>query len=499
MTTVRWLLAQRRLHLTLRGGSVGLDRHVDCVMTSELTEPGEWLSGDEVLLTTGLRLGDPTIWRDYLERLDAVGVAAVGVGVGFEFDTVPADMASIADDLGLPLFEVPLPVPFSAITRAVLDQIAAQRSSRLLAATKAQPKMTRAAASGGSTAVVRELADAVGQNVVLLDTGLAVVAGAPGPTSSADLNRLRDLVIRDPTSAAAVTVTDSATIAVSRVGSGGRTFGHLGTVGRTALDDVARMLVGHAISLLAIEHAKPRQLRRDLVELHTDTLASALDDPTERVGVQRILARAADPSGRVRALALRFGDDDAATRGQRLLVDELDGRWHAVFVHRDGPELVVLLRGDDSVELAATLFAVVNSAGPVGGGVGAVTDVRDVADAVRQARLACRTAAVGQLADLHGTRSLLTVDAVRRALADAHTQLLAPVLNHDDEHGTELRETLLAYLEANGNWGVAAAARGVHRHTLRHRVERIEDLLDVDLTDARVRAELLLMLLGAQE
>ncbi|MDY6808588.1 MAG: PucR family transcriptional regulator ligand-binding domain-containing protein [Actinomycetota bacterium] len=498
MTTVRWLLAQRRLCLVLRGGAAGLDRRVDCVVTSELLDAGAWLFGDEVLLTTGLRLGDPATWRDYLEHLDAVGVAAVGVGVGFEFDAVPSEMASVADELGLPLFEVPLPVPFSAITRAVLDQIAAQRSSRLMAATKAQPKMTRAAASGGSVAVVRELADAVGQSVVLLDTGLAVVASAPGAAASADLNRLRDLVNRDPASAAAVTVTGDATITVSRVGSGGRTFGHLGTVGRSALDDVARMLVGHAISLLALDHAKPRQLRRDQVELNADALAAALDDPAEPTGVHRILARAADPSGRVRALALRFGDDDAAGRGQRLLVDELDDRWHAVFAHRAGPELVVLLRGDDSVELAATLFAVVRSAGPVGGGVGSVTDVREVADAVRQARLACRSAPAGQLADLHGARSLLTVDPVRRALADAHTELLAPLLAHDADHGTELQGSLLAFLEANGNWGVAAAAQGVHRHTLRHRIERIEDLLDVDLADARIRAELLLMLLGAQ-
>ena len=64
MTTVRWLLAQRRLRLTLRGGVAGLDRHVDCVMTSELTQPGEWLSGDEVLLTTGLRLGRGQASRD---------------------------------------------------------------------------------------------------------------------------------------------------------------------------------------------------------------------------------------------------------------------------------------------------------------------------------------------------------------------------------------------------------------------------------------------------
>ena len=42
----------------------------------------------------------------------------------------------------------------------------------------------------------------------------------------------------------------------------------------------------------------------------------------------------------------------------------------------------------------------------------------------------------------------------------------------------------------------AASALGVHRHTLRGRIERVEDMLAVDLSDARTRAELLLTLLS---
>ncbi|AZG48012.1 PucR family transcriptional regulator [Gordonia insulae] len=503
MTTVRWLLAQRRLQLALRGGATGLDRRMDCAVSSELVNAGEWLSGGEVLLTTGLRLdaradADADVRIGFLRHLDEVGVAAVGLGVGFGFDEVPADMVAAADELGLPLFEVPLPIPFSAITRAVLEQIAAQRSSRLVAATKAQPRMTRAAASGGSAALVRELAEAVDQNVVLLDTGLAVVATAPRTIPAADLNRIRDLVVRDPASAGAVWMTGDATMTVARVGSGGRTFGHLGVVGPTALDDVARMLVGHAISLLAIEHAKPRQVARDVVDLHDDALALVIDGAgAAGPGLHRILGRAGDRSGRVRAVVFSFADAEAATQGRRRLVDELEHRWRPVFAHRDGSDLIALLRGDDHVDFVTGLLTMLNTTGPVSGGIGPAMQLREVGESVRQARLACRSSAIGQIVDLHGSRSLLAMDPVRRALTDAFGQRLAPVLDHDEEHGTDLRASLLAFLEANGNWGVAASAQGIHRHTLRHRIERIEDMLQVDLSDARTRAELLLMLLGA--
>ena len=498
MTTVRWLMAQRRLALALRSGAAGLDRTLDCAVSSELVNAHEWLSGGEVLLTTGLRLpADPDARRAYVTNLADVGVAAIGFGVGLGLDAVPEEMIDAAERVGLPLFEVPLEIPFSAIARTVLDQIAAQRSSRLVAATRAQPRMTRAAAAGGSAAVVTELAEAVGQSVVLLDNALDVVAAAPRTASSTDLGRIRELVIRDPASAGAVWVTDDATMTVTRVGAAGATFGHLGVIGSEALDDVARMLLGHAVSLLAIERAKPRQVRRDVTELHADTLAAALSGTVRGDGIRRILTRGADRSGRIRLAVFAFPDDHGAATGARQLTELLEQRWREVFVHQDGTDVSVMLRGNDSTDVVTGLLTMMNAHGPVAGGVGPAVELDALEESARQARLACRSAAVGQLVDLAANRSLLTVDPVRQALGDLYPYRLAPLLDHDRDHGTDLRATLLAFLEANGNWGVAANSQGVHRHTLRHRIERIEDLLRVDLADARTRAELLLIMLGA--
>ena len=62
----------------------------------------------------------------------------------------------------------------------------------------------------------------------------------------------------------------------------------------------------------------------------------------------------------------------------------------------------------------------------------------------------------------------------------------------------ERRETLLpsleAFVEASGRWNDAAESLGVHRHTLRHRIRRIERLTGRDLDSARDRVELWLAL-----
>lgn len=497
MTTVRWLMAQRRLELSLRAGADGLDRDLDCAVSSELVATADWLQGGEVLLTTGLRLDadDEAAQHEFVRSLDAVGAAAIGFGVGLGFDEVPAGLLAAADEVGLPLFEVPLAIPFSAITRAVLDQIAAQRSARLVSATRAQPRMTRAATASGAKGLLRELADAVGQRVTLLDAGHAPVAYAPGPATPTELDQLRGVVMRDPASAGAVRVTDDSVLTVARVGSGTTTFGHLGVIGSSPLDDVGRMLIGHAVSLLVIEYAKPQQVRRDVGELQGEVLALAMD---RHMGERsrEILLRAADPHGRVRAVVFRFESADGARDGARRLAVEFEHRWRPVFVHRRDDEVVGLIRGDDHVQFATGLLGMLSSTAAVRGGLGPAVVVDDLADSVRQARLSCRSAAAGQLLDLYDLRSLLASDTVREVLRDSYTERITPLVAFDAANAGHLQESLLAYLEANGNWGVAASALGVHRHTLRGRIERIEDMLAVDLADARTRAELLLTLLS---
>ena len=57
-----------------------------------------------------------------------------------------------------------------------------------------------------------------------------------------------------------------------------------------------------------------------------------------------------------------------------------------------------------------------------------------------------------------------------------------------------LLETLAAFIESNGRAGDAAERLGVHRHTMRHRLRRIEAATGRDLTSARDRLELWLAL-----
>ncbi|KPC82992.1 PucR family transcriptional regulator, partial [Streptomyces sp. NRRL WC-3753] len=85
---------------------------------------------------------------------------------------------------------------------------------------------------------------------------------------------------------------------------------------------------------------------------------------------------------------------------------------------------------------------------------------------------------------------LLSDDAVR-AFADG---LLRALREHDATGRGDLVASLRAWLSRHGQWDAAAAELGVHRHTLRYRMRRVEEILGRSLDDPDVRMELWLAL-----
>ncbi len=75
-------------------------------------------------------------------------------------------------------------------------------------------------------------------------------------------------------------------------------------------------------------------------------------------------------------------------------------------------------------------------------------------------------------------------EAARRAQG-----LLAPLRRHDAGHSDALETSLTAWLRHHGQTSPAAAELGLHRHTLRARVQSAAELIGRDLDDPDARAE----------
>jgi PucR family transcriptional regulator, purine catabolism regulatory protein len=80
------------------------------------------------------------------------------------------------------------------------------------------------------------------------------------------------------------------------------------------------------------------------------------------------------------------------------------------------------------------------------------------------------------------------------ALASYTRSVLGPVEQDEGEYGDELLRSLDVFIENNGHWERAAQALYCHRHTLRYRIKRVEQLTGRDFSNARDRIEFWLAL-----
>lgn len=84
------------------------------------------------------------------------------------------------------------------------------------------------------------------------------------------------------------------------------------------------------------------------------------------------------------------------------------------------------------------------------------------------------------------------------ALASYCHSVLGPVESDEGGYGDELLRSLDVFIEQNGHWERAAQALYCHRHTLRYRIKRVEQLTGRDFSHARDRIEFWLALRGRE-
>jgi hypothetical protein len=114
------------LRLLARGGQ---DRQVRRVYTTDLPDPGRYLSGGELVLT-GLiwcrAAGDTDRFTAALARAGAAALAA-----GEALGPVPEELVRCCARLGLPLLAVPAETSFGTVTDEIMRRLAGDRSGTM--------------------------------------------------------------------------------------------------------------------------------------------------------------------------------------------------------------------------------------------------------------------------------------------------------------------------------------------------------------------------------
>ena len=492
--TVGSTAAEPGLGLTVLVGGEGLSQYVLAAHTSELSDPTPWLHGGELLMTTGLTLDTaPAALRAYVDRLAAAGVAclAVGTGPALTHAKVPAGLVAAALRRRLPLLEVPERTPFLAVTETVFARLAAAQYAEQVRALDAQRALTAAAVHpGGVQAVTGALARLSAMTVLVTDaTGTPVASAGPDvPVLVEDLAGELDRLRAHGMQATASVLRPGRDVRVQPLGSH-RLRGFLACAASTAPGPFERQLVAGAVGLLTLELERLRGAgeadRRRRADVATALLAAHLPD----TAAGDLLASVGLRPASVRAVVLDRRRLSDVERVLERLTRELPG---LLAVERDH-DLVVLVT-DPPPELVALVTTAVGAVPcGVGGPVRPGAAARSAGQASRAARLAeQRGHGAVDVTALAGTVLLLALDAsAPGAVASYATAVLGP-LDRQGDRGQDLARSVRAFLECNGSNEQAAVRLGVHRHTLRQRLRRVEELTGRRLDSGRDRMELLL-------
>ncbi|NBM19406.1 PucR family transcriptional regulator [Streptomyces sp. GC420] len=503
--TLASLVQHSALRLTVRACADRLDTPVRWAHASELADPVPYMEGGELLLVTAMKLDaeNPEAMRRYVRRLVGAGVAGLGFAVGVHYDEVPQALLSAAGEEGLPLLEVPRRTPFLAISKAVSAAIAADQYRAVTAGFEAQRDLTRAALSAdGPGELLARLATQIDGWAALYDASGALTAAAPDWAArraarlTDDVERLRGR----PAPTSAVVDGGEDRVELQSLGTGKRVGGVLAVGTAAALGTAERYALHSAVALLTLTTERSRALRAAEQRLGAAVLAMLLaGEPDHARAVagelygnlldapfRLVVAEPVEPAEPGAAEALAEVTDSleaaAARAGETLLVVPESGRL--VLLAADGGAVAAACSGLG--ERTAAVLGVSAPAGPIG----AAAAYRQAEQALSVARR--RGRALVEHEELAGGSLLpLLADDAVRAFADG---MLRALREHDARGRGDLVASLRAWLSHHGQWDAAAADLGVHRHTLRYRMRRVEEILGRSLDDPDARMELWLAL-----
>ncbi|HYM59237.1 MAG TPA: PucR family transcriptional regulator ligand-binding domain-containing protein [Solirubrobacteraceae bacterium] len=522
----------RDLDVRLVAGEAGLGHAVRWVHISELEDPTPWLSGGELLLTTGMRLEGADQQREFVARLVAHGLVGLGLGLGFAHETVPEALCEAAEEHGFPLLVVPYEVPFIAVTEKAASHLVNEHYAVLQRALSAHERLERIVLSEHGL-------DGVVEALSTLISGPALIFDARGGELARCAHRL---ALSKPMVAELVEELRGRIRAGSRRGyaPGG------GLEGRALALPVVRtppangeVLAPHAW-LVAAKDAGPLS-EFDRLMLHQAVTVVALEllrrrvaDDTERrlagdvltamvsgdlAGAE--LARRLGPFGLGAKVGVLVLEPPRSLRGEveealtAAVRDEAPGGLAA----GTGPFACALLPQPGGAEPEAFDLAervrsrVAREVGQeLPAGAGRAVPAAELRRAFHEARCALEARSLtgrdnGSAAggppllatyrDLGSFQLLLSLqdDDALRLFCDS---ILSPIEDGEGAYGGELMRSLEAFIECNGQWEKAARQLYCHRHTLRYRIRRVEELTGRSLDCARDRIDFWLALRGRE-
>lgn len=488
---------------TVVAGREHLDRPIRWVHAGEVSYIASQLTGGELLLTTGMGIGRRAPeQRRFVAGLAELGLAALVIELGSTFAEIPDALIDAAEQHGLCLVALTQEVPFIAVTEAIHGEIVNAHYAMLQRGDEVQQRLTQLLLDGhGIPEVLRATCELLGNPVFLEDGDGRLLYHAGSAGDGVDVldawKASKSASGRAPWRAGL-----AAPVPLGTHQPSGRLLA-LPVAG--PMDEITEIVLQRAAGIVALSLLRARQeeelVARErgnfLVDLaegriaggHAERQAGSIGFHSTAKLLLPVAAETNAAAGVAAwSLVLRDVQVELEGRGLAALAGQSSraGRLLAVVGLRD-----VAQRATVAEAVARAIRTAADRRlgdGDVVVAVGDATAWRDAGPALQLAGEAAASAASLPPTDWHDVRALELQRLLWRwrddvELAAFVERRLGPLIEHDRRRKHQLLPTLEA-LCANG-WRKAEASRALHlnRQALYNRLARIEELLQVDLSD----------------
>ncbi|MGJ3238035.1 MAG: PucR family transcriptional regulator [Anaerolineae bacterium] len=510
-------------------GQDGLARQVLWVHIAGVPDAANWLNGGELVLTTLFNMPqDMNQQCEYIRQLADKDVAGLMLTVGRYIDEIPIHLREVADEVAVPLLEIPFTARFVDIAKAINERIAESSLQISRRALTIHQTLTKLVLEGGGLEHLSEqLADLLGHSVSIENDRFEAIAtyniaevdearrytqlhGRTDPRLVSALEHHGILPeIRADLRPRHLPAMPDVGLEMERILAPivvhGEIYGFMWVIadehGLSEIDmmaiesgsTIAALMMLYQESVQSAEASLKGSLMSQLIEgnINRETI---LTDTSMRYGVDL------RSSYVMMVLACRLNGSQKLGTIYRTINQMIatDG-WQAV-VGQFAGQIIVLAQDDEHLKALAARVqeraALTKLCGDSKPRVG-VSGLQQGTDRVRCAYDQCQDV-------LHITQRLHPVGRVVyfSELGYLHTLYHAgastltgnpyvPLLRRLlDEKQADLFRTLEAYLDSGGNGVATAEALHIHRSTLNYRLQRINHIIEYNLQDPMIRTNL---------
>lgn len=479
------------LRSRLLSGSQGGERLVHWAHVCELPNPAEWLGEGDLLMTTGMGVPkDASEQCKYIEVLAHAGLAGIMIGENMQAPANLEALQNTAERLGFPVLLTERGVPFSSVTRTIIDANRKEEFERRNAINRLCVSARMAIEGLSLESLLQRLEKDIFANLVLLDLQTL----RPWLPKQSELSK----ELQDALQSQLTEFTDSEPV-VRRYGLiDGDAYAisvpsRIGCVLLVRSKDKEHHLIDYsllhylvAVLGIALErlHVEIERTLRIGSELVDDLLNHRLSPYQARKKLEQFDMHM-ESAHLVVAHPPKHKLAEWVTQFQRSGL--------SVLLRPQGEELILIVQAD----AVLSVQAIVNTAFGLSN---VIEHSERLPEAQREARLALVHTAPDQ-AVMAYSQIADKVPWLPKSLDEAaHTfrRVLGPLADYEQENGTPLLHSLRVFLEQNRSWQNAAKQLHIHKTTLIYRMRRIESMTGRSLDRTEDVAVLWLALQAAE-